>query len=266
MIRFGIPTVIEGPEARQGIALCRRLGFDFLELNMCFPEYWNDCRDAARMRSLAREEGVGLTLHLDERLDPCDFNPLLRDAAAETVRRALAFAAEAGARRAVMHLNGGTHITLPEGKPLLYELHEARYVEALASFRDAVRGMDTGIPLCVENTGWRPFERRAVDLMLESPAFALCWDTGHDHAAGGIDEDFMRAHADRVAHMHLHDALGKRNHLPPGTGEIDIADRLRFAKERGLTCVVEVKTARALGDSARYLSPYNVTQLQTQTR
>ena len=36
---FGMPVLIENKNVQDNIALCRKLGLDFLELNMNLPEY-----------------------------------------------------------------------------------------------------------------------------------------------------------------------------------------------------------------------------------
>lgn len=53
--------------------------------------------------------------------------------------------------------------------------------------------------------------------------------------------------------MHIHDAIGGKNHLELGTGEIDLQDKLTIAKECGCRCVIETKTADALRKSVKWL-------------
>lgn len=256
--RLGMPSLLECASLADDAALCARLGLDFVELNMNQPEFAPGRLDAAKCAAAAREWGVDLSLHLDERLDPCDFNPHVRAAAIATVREALAFARAVGVRTATMHWSEGVYFTLPNEKPYLYALYRDEYLRAARALRDAATEAAGGeVLLCVENTGgWRPFQREAIDLLLDSPAFTLCWDTGHDHAAGGVDRPFLLERRGRIAHMHLHDALGGQNHLPPGDGEIDIPARLAFARDHGIACVLEVKTAAALEQAAAYCARY----------
>jgi sugar phosphate isomerase/epimerase len=86
--------------------------------------------------------------------------------------------------------------------------------------------------------------------------FALTFDLGHDHAIGGEDEPFIRKHQDRLIHMHVHDAIGKKNHLAVGTGEIDLKDKLALAKIFGCRCVLETKTIAGLTESVRNLQNF----------
>jgi hypothetical protein len=49
--------------------------------------------------------------------------------------------------------------------------------------------------------------------------------------------------------MHLHDAIGSKNHLVLYDGEIDINNFLKIADENQLTVVVETKTVTGLKES-----------------
>ena len=42
-------------------------------------------------------------------------------------------------------------------------------------------------------------------------------------------------------YMHVHDAKGSRNHLPLGTGKINISERLSLAREHNCRIVLENK-------------------------
>ena len=66
---------------------------------------------------------------------------------------------------------------------------------------------------------------------------------------------FILARQDALCHFHIHDGTEQpvRNHLALGDGEIDLAERLRFAEQRNARCVLETKTAAALEKSVVYL-------------
>ena len=53
--------------------------------------------------------------------------------------------------------------------------------------------------------------------------------------------------------MHLHDALGKKNHLALGTGEMDIGKYLCLAQEQSCRVVLETKTIEGLKASVRWV-------------
>jgi sugar phosphate isomerase/epimerase len=94
-----------------------------------------------------------------------------------------------------------------------------------------------------------------VDLLLESPRFALTWDVGHSLSAGEADRPFLLARRDRIAHFHIHDAAASppRCHLALGDGEMDLRGRLALAASLDARCVLETKTAEALARSVDWL-------------
>ena len=56
--------------------------------------------------------------------------------------------------------------------------------------------------------------------------------------------------------MHGHDALGKKNHLALGDGEIDLEARFAWAKRRDTRIVLETKTIEALRNSVARLPKF----------
>ena len=97
------------------------------------------------------------------------------------------------------------------------------------------------------------FQLEALDLLLESPVFALTFDIGHNHSIGGTDEPPILERRTRLVHFHFHDAQGKKNHLPLGAGEIDIPKNLALAKSCGGRIVLETKTVSGLRESVQWM-------------
>ncbi|MCG8403519.1 MAG: sugar phosphate isomerase/epimerase, partial [Firmicutes bacterium] len=67
------------------VSLCKELGFQFVELNMNLPEYQMDRIDADAFAKIAQRFGIYYTIHLDENLNPCDFNEKVANAYTEMV-------------------------------------------------------------------------------------------------------------------------------------------------------------------------------------
>ena len=251
---WGIPTLLEAPGPEGAAALCRQLGFGFIELNMNMPQYqrW----DVPLLQSVADRYQVYFTVHLDEKLDLCDFNPLVAQAYLDTLLETISFARRLQVPVLNMHLSEGVHFTLPGKKAYLYEMYRehflGRLTEAIARCEEAAEG---AVSICLENTGNfdKPFLQEALELFLQSPLFGLTFDIGHNHSAGDVDRPFFLSHKDKLRHFHIHDAVGGKNHLPLGTGEIDLPGHLALAAEGNCRAVLEVKTMRALGDSVEWL-------------
>lgn len=254
---FGMPYLLEMNSIEECAALCQRLRLSFVELNANFPA----CQDlrADKLRELARRHGLYFTLHLEEECDPFAFNRRIRSAWMDTVVSAIRLAREAEIPLINMHLPKGIYITLPDRRAFLYDCYAAEYRKALLAFRKTVEKEvgDSGIMMCVENTnGFAPHELSALELLLDSPVFGLTLDIGHSHAVSDTDIPFYEKHADRLRHMHGHDAQGKRNHLALGDGGIDLKNRFAWAERSGARVVLETKTVAALERSIARLPQF----------
>ena len=252
---FGMPNLIEAPTLQESTELCSELGLKFVELNMNFPQTGCGSVSSDEINAMKEKYGVYYTIHLDERVDVCDFNTLISEAYMETVRRTITLAKEIGAPVINMHLSTGIHITLPTRKEYLYKTYREHYLGSLKRFRDEAEKLCEGkVTICVENTdGWQEHEKEAIKMLLESPCFALTWDLGHDRSARKGDCDWLLENKVRLKHMHVHDGDDTHCHLALGDGDIDIAARLETAKECGCRCVLETKTIDALRSSVAYL-------------
>ena len=146
MLEFGMPTLIENKTLEDNIALCKQLGLSFIELNMNFPEYQVDkIEDVDWFYKKADEAGIYYTIHLDENLNIADFNPLVRDAYLETVRRTIEVAKhfvelknKYGKKEQPltinMHMHHGIYITLPGKKVQMYERDFDVYMDYFLCF------------------------------------------------------------------------------------------------------------------------------------
>ena len=113
---------------------------------------------------------------------------------------------------------------------------------------------DSNVKICIENTnGYRDYEKGAIEYALSKNAFGLTWDIGHSNAVSNIDEEFIMNFREKIYHFHIHDSMGKSDHMILGTGDIDLAQRLGIAKDCNCRCVVETKTVDALNKSVLWL-------------
>lgn len=276
-MRFGMPTLVENRTPEENIALCEKLGLDFIELNMNFPEYQADkLEDTDYFIEAARKSGIYYTIHLDENLNIADFNSLVTEAYLETVRRTIEvskkflslrdeFGDKSRPLTINMHMHHGIYITLPDKKVWMYERDFDTYMDSFRIFKNRVEEWigDSDIKVTVENTdGFRDYEKKAVSYLLESPRFGITWDIGHSKATGEKDVPFILENKDHLCHFHIHDGREDppKNHLALGDGEIDLIDRFSLAKERDAGCVLETKTIEALEKSVAYLKERNIMQ------
>ena len=272
-MEFGMPTLIENRTLADNIALCGSLGLKFIELNMNFPEYQVEGLERTEeLLQAGGEAGIYFTVHLDENLNIADFNPLVSGAYLETVRRSIdavrkllplrdRFDPAGWPLTLNMHMHHGIFITLPDRKVQMYDRDFETYMKSFAAFRSRCEEWigDSSIMIAVENTdGFRGYEQKAIDYLLESPKFGLTWDIGHSKAVREKDMPFLLERRDRLIHFHIHDGTEEppRNHLALGDGEINLKDRLELAKSRNARCVLETKTVAALKESVRWLGEH----------
>ncbi len=265
-----MPTLIENKTLEENADLCRELGLKFIELNMNFPEYQVDqLEQTDRLIRIAEQAGIYYTIHLDENLNIADFNQLVSDAYLETVRRSIEVAKKLiclrerfgdGSRPLIlnMHMHHGIYITLPDHKVQMYDRDFDTYMRSFSEFRAKCEEWigESDVMIAVENTdGFRDYEKKAIEFLLESPKFGLTWDIGHSKAVGEKDVPFITNHQDRLIHFHIHDGTENppKNHLALGDGEIDLAERLRLAETRNARCVLETKTIEALRRSVQWI-------------
>ena len=271
MMQFGMPTLIENKTLEDNINLCSSLGLNFIELNMNFPEYQVDLlEESDRLIEFADKAGIYYTIHLDENLNIADFNRLVSDAYLETVRRSIkvtkallplrdSYGDSSQPLTLNMHMHHGIYITLPDRKVQMYDRDFDTYMKSFSVFREKCEEWigDSDIMIAVENTdGFREYEKKAIEFLLESQKFGLTWDIGHSKATGEKDVPFIMSHKDHLIHFHIHDGseVPPRNHLALGDGEIDLKERLSLAEQRNARCVLETKTIEALKKSVLWLN------------
>jgi len=252
---FGMPSMIELSTVEEAVALCKELGLSFLELNTNFPQQQLHLLDPVELKQLADDAGIFYTIHLNDELYVAEFNPHVAKGYCDSVMDAIDFAKKIGAQKLNMHLSGGAYYTMPDRRIHFYDAFEADYLKGMTHFRDLCTQAigDAPIRICVENTnGYLPFQRKALEILLQSPVFGLTLDIGHNCCAGNADESWILSHADRLLHLHLHDVADcKNDHLPFGHGDLELDKYLAMANTR--TAVVEVKTIAGLRQSIAWL-------------
>jgi sugar phosphate isomerase/epimerase len=258
VMQFGMPTLIEIKSLESCAALCRELGLDFVEFNMDLPDYQIDRLDPVRLSEIAKKCDIYYTIHLEDTAYPWNFNKRVAEGYTETVLQTIEVAKQLFVPVMNMHFHQGEYFTLPDRKAYLFEEYRDEYLQKLTAFRDAcgaaINGAD--IKLCVENTlsFQLDFVAEGIANLLESPVFALTFDTGHNAGNDFQQQPLIEHHIDRLSHLHLHDYSKTRgDHLPFGEGELELEKYLGLAKAHDCRVVLEVKTVDGLRRSVEWL-------------
>lgn len=253
---LGIPTLIENNSIDESINLCKELGFNFIELNMNLPQYQLENIDVEKFNKLQKENNIFFTIHLDENLNVSDFNNYVADAYLKTVLDTIEIAKKLDIKILNMHLSKGIYFTLPDEKVYLFEQYKELYLHSITQFRNKVEKAieNSNIKICIENTnGYTDFQIQAIDILLQSPVFALTFDIGHNHCIGGNDEKIIMKREYKLSHLHLHDAQDKKDHMTLGTGNVNVEKYIELSKKHNCTVVLETKTVEALKKSVKWL-------------
>ena len=89
----------------------------------------------------------------------------------------------------------------------MYERDFDVYMEYINQFVKLCEGWigEADIKIAIENTnGFREYEKKAIEKMLQSRCFVLTWDIGHSKATKEIDTPFICGHKDKLFHFHIH--------------------------------------------------------------
>lgn len=254
-MNYGMPTLIELPEIEDCAALCRELGLQFVEFNMNLPQYQPHTLDEKRLARVMKENGIFYTIHLDENMNVADFNPYVVEGYFRTVRETIALAKKLEIPVLNMHLVRGVHFTLPDRKVILFDQYREDYLRGIRAFRDLCTDAigDAPIRVCLENySGYLDFQKEALTVLLESPAFGLTLDVGHNHCTEYMDEPFIMKNENRLCHMHIHDVRGKQDHQALGDGEVELHKYFDLAQAHGSTVLLETKTIAGLKRSVEW--------------
>ena len=257
MFHYGMPTLLETPTIKSSASLCAELGLSFVELNMNMPQYQVERTDVTLLTKTAEKYGLYYTFHLDENFSPADFNKRVADAYVETMLQTVDLAKELRVPIINMHLNRGVYFTMPTERIFLFDEYADEYLARITAFRDVCERAvgDADIKICIENTeGYdRPFLRKSLEVLLESRVFGFTFDIGHNAGASVDDEAIIMNYPGRLRHMHVHDAVGSKNHLGLGDGNLDIGRYLGMAQTADCRVVLETKTTEALRRSVQWI-------------
>lgn len=256
-MKFGMPTLIEVASIEDTAALCAKLGLSFVELNTNFPLHQPHLLDADLLNSLAERYGIFYTIHLNDEMAVAEFNPAVSEGYRKAVAETIALAKKIGVKTINMHLSDGAKYTMPDRIVYFYGAYQEEYLKQMRVFRELCEREigNSGITVCIENlNGFRDYNLAALELLLESPVFGLTMDIGHNYCAKYQDEVWILEHADRLQHMHMHDAKNKKNdHLALGEGELDVERFLTLAQKCDCTVVLETKTVEGLKKSVDWI-------------
>lgn len=252
-MKIGMPALVEYSTLNELVELCLRLKLDFIELNMNLPYNFIENVKPGELLKIRKDTNIEFTMHMPDEADFGSFYASVRRGYVELFSDTIDWAEEAGVGLLNMHIMEGAKMTLPDKKVYVYEQYADEFKNNFLNSISIIseKALKKNTRLSIENSS--NFHHRYIQKILDKcilyPNVGLTWDTGHDCVSGFTDKQYLKLHEDEVIHMHLHDAVGTKDHQVLFEGSLDIAELFTFARKKEISVLVEVKTAKALEKS-----------------
>jgi len=252
-MKLGMPTLIEYDDFRRNVELCRKLSLDFIEINLNLPYCGLDKIVSFVQNNREMMAGIGITIHLPEEIDIAIYQKSIRKGFLECIKEAVGFSNELNAAILNLHISPGVYFTLPDRKEWINEKYGEEFLGILSGSLAEINALakNSTAKICFENTKINKYALDCFNEIVKYDSLFCTWDIGHDASSGYLFSGFAKKNASKIAHMHIHDYDGKKDHNPIYSGNIKISEYLNFADEKGLSAVIEVKTSDALEESVK---------------
>lgn len=261
-MKIGMPALVEYNTLDELINLCLKLKLDFIELNMNLPYNFIENVSPRELRKITKETNIEFTMHMPDDADLGTFYESVREGYAALFSDTIEWADEAGVKLLNMHIIEGAKMTLPDRKVYIYEQYseefQNKFEKSIKTLSEKVK--NGPVILAIENSGnfGRSYIQKALDRAIAYPNVKLTWDAGHDAVSKFTDKKYLMLHEDKIAHMHLHDVSGTKDHQVLFEGGLNIEELLKFAERKDIRVLVEVKTKDALEKSINSIQKRNL--------
>jgi len=253
-----MPALVEYKTLNELVNLCLKLKLNFIELNMNLPYNFIENLNPAELRKITKDTNIEFTMHMPDEADLGTFYQSVREGYVKLFSDTIDWAKESGVKLLNMHIIEGAKMTLPDKKVYIYDQYseefQNNFIKSISALSQEVQNKD--IVLSIENSSnfGKTYIQKALDKALLYPNIKLTWDVGHDAVSSFTDKIYLMEHQDEIAHMHIHDAVGTKDHQVLFEGALNISELIQFAKQKNIRALIEVKTAEALEKSINALN------------
>ena len=236
-----MPQLFEYQNLEENFKLAKKLGLDFIELNLNFAS----CREALEkklVQDLANQYNLEVTLHFYDEADLGSYNEVVKAYLGLLDKYALL--GKGFVKQINVHLIPGPVVTIAGVKHYVYEKEYDSYIKRLVSNLKEAEAIchKYGMNMVIENTDTTPAYQARVYLDLYKEGFRFCYDIGHDHLSNDIVLGLLKDVNLPFDEFHVHDAKNRSTcHLALGEGVLDIAKYKRIAEKNNAYVVLEVK-------------------------
>jgi sugar phosphate isomerase/epimerase len=252
MIKIGMPQLYEFDTIEDNLVLAKKLGVDFIELNLNFG-YCRSEMEAKTVADLLKKYDIEATLHFYDEADLGSYDEVV-DAYLVHLERYARLGSDY-IKQINMHLIPGPVVTISGVKNYIYEKeydeYIARFVKNLHKAEKICN--DNGIRMVIENTDNIPSYTKRTYKDLYNAGFKFCYDIGHDHLSYDIVDEVLKEVPLEFQEFHFHDGKDRKKcHLALGEGTIDLKKFKDLTIKHDAWVNLEVKQASDLEISVPY--------------
>ncbi len=241
------------------VALAEQYGARFEYHEFYFPQIYED-DEAVRTRierycALKRERGQD-TLHgVFFSIDPGSMDSVVREHSQKLMMRSMEIASELSCRGVVFHSALITGLNTPVYLNEWIDSYSAMMRKLCAAYPD--------MNVWTENTTEQEPDNlvKLAELMQDVPNFGLCLDYGHALLTTTPIENWVKAMAPYVRHMHMNDNDLKSDlHQAPGDGQVDYKECFRLLETYDIhtPILLEIEGLERQERGLRYLSSLKI--------
>lgn len=250
---LGMPALVEFTSINQLIDLCLELKLNFIELNMNLPYNFTEKLNPLELKKITENTKIEFTMHMPDDADLGSFYESVREGYVKLFSDTIDWANESGVKLLNLHIIEGAKMTLPDKKIYIYDQYSEEFTNNFIKSISVLskKAQKNNIILAIENSSnfGKTYIQNTLDEALKYPNIKLTWDTGHDAGSNFTDKVYLMANKNYIAHMHLHDAKGSKDHQVLFEGDLNIVELLQFARQMNIRTLIEVKTEEALTKS-----------------
>ena len=211
-------------------------GFDFIDLTLEGPCATVEMLDRMALGEVLTTTGLGIVGHTAWYLPFASPFKEVRAGAVAAVEATFEPLTTLGAKQVTVHVDKGA-------SKFSYNDTLRWNAETFAALAERARPFD--LQVMVENVVNQINTAKAFRTLLGHTELGFHLDIAHANVKGARTEEFLKAHRERLVHVHISDNhLRSDDHLPLGVGEIDWPEQIGLLRRAGYdgTITLEVFT------------------------
>lgn len=243
-MKLGMPILYEYNSIKENIDLAKKLGLDFIELNLNFGYCRNEMERYQELEKIIKESNLEYTIHFYDEADFATYDEVV-DAYLILLDKYLNLSKNMNIKLVNVHLNIGPIVTISGERNYIYQKEYDIYIERLINNLKKAEELANkyNVKLVIENIEIPEYLVNTY-LDLNKNGFNFNYDIGHDYTSTRALEELIENNNFKFLEFHIHDAKGKKCHLAIGEGEINIKKFKDLAKD--CYVVLEVKSSEEL--------------------